>query len=48
MATVWKIHTVQGDVPVAIIVLGSEDRKRDTETLLNWLKTNFAVLWYDD
>ena len=44
MATVWKIHTVQGDVPVAIIVLGSEDRKRDTETLLNWLKTNFAVL----
>jgi hypothetical protein len=44
MATVWNIHTSEGDVPVAIIVLGSEDRKRDTETLLRWLKENFAVL----
>ena len=44
MATVWNIHTAEGNVPVAIIVLGSEDRKRDTETLLRWLKANFVVL----
>ena len=44
MTTVWNIHTTEGDIPVAIIVLGSEDRKRDTETLLRWLKDNFAVL----
>lgn len=44
MATVWSIHTAQGDVPVAIVVLGSENRKNDTDILLKWLKDNFAVL----
>jgi D-alanyl-D-alanine carboxypeptidase len=44
MVTVWGMHTDNGDVPVAIVVLGSEDRKRDTEILLNWLKKNFSVL----
>ena len=42
LATVWNIHTALGDVPVAIIVLGSENRKRDTEIILNWLKNNFS------
>ena len=44
MTTVWNIHTAQGDLPIAIIVLGSEDRKGDTEVLLQWLKSNFSVL----
>ncbi len=44
MASVWNIHTEKGDVPVAIIVLGSNDRKKDTEALLQWVKKNFAVL----
>ena len=43
MASVWNLHTEKGDVPVAIIVLGSEDRKADTEALLRWLKANFAL-----
>jgi len=44
MATVWNVHTAGGDVPIAIVVLGSENRKGDTEVLLRWLKANFAVL----
>lgn len=44
LVTVWNIRTAQGDVPVAIIVLGSENRKNDTDILLKWLKDNFAVL----
>ncbi len=44
LITVWNIRTAQGDIPVAIIVLGSEDRKKDTDVLLKWLKENFAVL----
>lgn len=44
IATAWNIHTAQGQVPVAIIVLGSEDRKKDTDILLNWLNGNFSVL----
>jgi hypothetical protein len=44
MATVWNIRTPQGEVPVAIIVLKSENRKRDTEILLKWLKDNFVTL----
>ncbi len=43
LATIWNIHTAQGDVPVAIIVLGSENRKADTDILLNWLKNNFSI-----
>ncbi len=44
LATVWNIHAAQGDVPVAIIVLGSENRKSDTDILLKWLKDNFEIL----
>jgi len=44
MITVWNIHASQGDVPVAIVVLGSENRKNDTDILLKWLKNNFAVI----
>lgn len=44
MAAVWNIHTPHGDVPVAIIVLGSKDRAGDTTKLLTWLKQNFETL----
>lgn len=44
LVSVWNIHTSQGDVPVAIIVLGSENRKNDSDILLKWLKDNFAVI----
>lgn len=44
LVTVWNVRTAQGDVPVAIIVLGSENRKKDTDVLLKWLKDNFTVL----
>lgn len=44
MVTVWNIHTAQGDVPVAIVVLGSGNGKSDTDILLKWLKNNFALL----
>ena len=44
MTTVWNIHAAQGDVPVAIIVLGSENRKHDTDVLLKWIRDNFAAL----
>lgn len=44
IASVWNIHTKTGDVPVAIIILDSENRKSDTEILVNWLKDNFNYL----
>jgi D-alanyl-D-alanine carboxypeptidase len=44
IATLWNIHTPSGDVPVAIIVLGSESRVQDTEKLLGWLKDNFEII----
>lgn len=43
MASVWNMHTLQGDVPVGIIILGSQDRVTDTKNLLKWLKDNFEV-----
>ena len=43
MTTVWNIHAPRGDVPVAIVVLGSENRKNDTDILLRWLKENFTA-----
>jgi D-alanyl-D-alanine carboxypeptidase len=43
MASVWEIHTPSGKVPIAIIVLGSSDRMRDTKALLDWIKGNFVV-----
>ncbi len=44
IATVWDIRTPQGDVPVGIVILGSRDRAKDTESLLKWLKENFETL----
>ena len=44
MITVWNIRTLEGSVPVAIIVLGSDGRVVDTQALLGWLKNSFAVL----
>ncbi len=44
LTTVWNIHTAQGDMPIAIIVLESENSKSDTDILLKWLKNNFEVL----
>ncbi len=46
MASVWRLHSDEGGVPVAIIVLGSEDRKGDTEALLKWVKDNYVVRRY--
>lgn len=42
MISVWNVHTEKGNVPMAIIVLGSEDRKGDTEVLLQWVKDSYA------
>ncbi|MDP2593560.1 MAG: L,D-transpeptidase family protein [bacterium] len=44
LATVWQIHTQNGDLPVSVVVLDSEDRKKDTEDLLKWLKDNYEVV----
>lgn len=39
MTTVWQIDVDGTPATVAIIVLGSEDRKKDVEKLLAWFKT---------
>jgi len=44
LVSVWNINTPTGIVPVSIIVLGSDDRKNDTEKLLNWVKINFNTI----
>jgi len=44
IATAWNIHTLQGDVPIGIIVLGSDNRVGDTKNLLKWVKDNFDTL----
>lgn len=44
IATAWNIRTPQGDVPVGIIILGSQNRVKDTENLMQWLKNNFEIL----
>lgn len=43
LAGVWKIHTKEGEVPVAVIILGSPDRKKDAEALIGWVRTNYEV-----
>ncbi len=45
MTTVWNVPSPQGSVPVAIIVLGSTDRGKDTLLLHTWLTDNFS---YDE
>lgn len=44
IAGVWEFETKTGKVPISIIILGSEDRERDTETLIDWLKQNFEFI----
>lgn len=44
IATAWSIHTLQGDVPIGIIVLDSKDRAKDTGSLLEWLKNNYEII----
>lgn len=40
LASVWEFESPSGPVPVAIIVLGSDDRQGDTKALLNWVEKN--------
>ncbi len=48
--TVWKLFSFIPDEKqkierrIAIILLGSENRKKDTEIILEWLKNNFGLL----
>ncbi len=44
IATVWNLKTAQGNTPVAIIILNSQNRVKDMDNLLRWLKNNFEVL----
>lgn len=41
--SVWNIGDAR-KVPIAIIILGSEDSTADTQNLLNWVLDNFEVL----
>ena len=43
LAGVWEFKSSGGKIPVGIIVLGSTDRVKDTETLLGWLKQSFNL-----
>ena len=44
IAGVWEFETLSGKVPISIIVLGSEDREKDTKILIEWLKQNFEFI----
>lgn len=43
LAGVWEFENSDGKIPVGIIVLGSTNRVKDTQALLNWLKQNFNL-----
>ena len=43
LLSVWKINGAK-ELPLAIIILGSENATADTQNLLNWVKDNFEVL----
>jgi D-alanyl-D-alanine carboxypeptidase len=44
MLSVWKLKDQGGTVRnIAIVVLGSDDRKKDTESLLEWAKASFSL-----
>ena len=45
MSTVWQLHNNDGSLNqrFAVIVLGSEDRRADTEKLVSWLGDNFGL-----
>lgn len=45
LLTVWNLRSGENSAEkrIAIIVLGSEDRKEDTTSLLGWLKNNFNL-----
>ena len=40
LASVWEFSSPNGPVPVAIIVLGSDNREVDTKELLKWVESN--------
>ncbi len=44
MMSVWWISGGGKSVPVAVVVLGSEDAASDTKNLLDWVRGNFEVL----
>jgi D-alanyl-D-alanine carboxypeptidase len=46
--TLWNIPTKQGEVPIAIIILGSKNRADDTRQLLLWLKNNYETISIND
>jgi hypothetical protein len=41
LAGVWEFDSPDGKIPVGIIVLGSTDRVKDTQALLDWLRQSF-------
>ena len=41
--TLWSFRTPGGRVPIAVIVLGSENQLEDQKTILEWLKENFEI-----
>jgi D-alanyl-D-alanine carboxypeptidase len=45
LLTVWNFRGGENKTEkrIAVIVLGSEDRKKDTEILIDWLKNNFEL-----
>ena len=43
MFSVFELNLNEAKRPVAIIVLGSDDAKRDTKTLLDYIRNNFSV-----
>lgn len=42
--TVWNFKTPSGRVPVAMIILGSDDHLKDEGIILSWIKANFDVV----
>jgi D-alanyl-D-alanine carboxypeptidase len=40
LASVWEFQSPSGPVPIAVIVLGSEDRAADTKSLVSWVEKN--------
>jgi len=44
LATVWNFKTPKGDVPISIIVFGSDNRRADVQKLVDWVRGNFKIL----
>lgn len=43
LAGVWEFDSGDGKIPVGIVVLGSTDRKKDAESLIDWLKKSYDL-----